>query len=317
MTKSFKSLLAAAALMPIAFAGPLAPAAAQTPAPVAPVPAPAPGPAAMDDADPALWVVKDSDTTIYLFGTVHMLKPGLSWFDEAVKDAFDKSDALKIEVVLPDDPNEAAKRTIPVAMDQSGATLSSQLTDDQRKAYETAMSKLNLPVAQFDVFEPWFAGLTLASAGLMAEGYLPDLGSEKILTTAAKAAGKSISGLETLEEQLGFFDTLPRDAQLAFLNESVKQMPTAAAEFADILFMWTRGNPDELGVRMNRSMLGQEQLADVLLYKRNARWAEWIKTRLDQPGTVFVAVGAGHLAGPKSVQDYLKAHGLSADRIIY
>jgi uncharacterized protein len=277
----------------------------------------APAPVVPEDADPALWVVKDADTTIYLFGTVHMLKPGLSWFDEAVKDAFDKSDQLKIEVILPEDQAEMVSRTIPLALDQSGTKLSSLLSDTQRTAYESAMGKLGLPAAQFDVFEPWFAGLTLGAVSLVAQGYDPEQGSEKTLVRAAKASGKPVAGLETLEEQMGFFDTLPRDAQLQFLNDTVAQLPTAAGEFANILLAWKQGDPDELGVRMNRSLSGAEVIAETLLYKRNERWADWIKTRMDQPGTVFMAVGAGHLAGAKSVQDYLSARGLTAERIRY
>jgi uncharacterized protein len=309
MTQFVKRLLLTAALIPFAQCVPLsavAPALAQTDAP-----------AITEDADPALWVVKDADTTIYLFGTVHMLKPGLGWFDEAVKDAFDKSDTLKIEVVLPEDQGEMVSRTLPFAIDQTGTPLTSLLGDQQRSAYEAAMNKFGLPVAQFDMFEPWFSGLTLAAVALTADGYDPNQGSEKILTAAAKRSGKPITGLETLEEQMGFFDTLPRDAQVKFLNDTVAQLPTAGGEFSDILLAWKQGNPDELGVRMNRAMLGAEVLADTLLFKRNERWASWIKARMAEPGTVFMAVGAGHLAGEKSVQDYLTAHGLTAERIRY
>ena len=311
MTKIIKSLMLAAAMFPLAQCATLSPvgtAVAQTPA-AAPI--------VSEDADPALWVVKDADTTVYLFGTVHMLKPGLSWFDEAVKEAFDASDTLKIEVVLPEDQAEMVSRTIPLAIDQSGTKMSSLLTDEQRTAYEAAMSKFGLPIAQFDMFEPWFSGLTLGAVALTAEGYNPEQGSEKILTAAAKASGKPVSGLETLEQQLGFFDTLPRDAQIKFLNDTVAQLPTAGGEFADILLAWKQGNPDELGIRMNRALSGAEIIAETLLFKRNERWADWIKTRLDEPGTVFMAVGAGHLAGAKSVQDYLAVRGLTVQRISY
>src|SRR3546814_10738036 len=90
--------------------------------------------AATADADPALWVVKDEDTTIDLFGTVHVLKPGLSWFHEAVKTAFDASDQLMLELVMPEDQAEMAKVMMPLAIDQSGKTLSSRLGPEQLKA---------------------------------------------------------------------------------------------------------------------------------------------------------------------------------------
>lgn len=309
MTRFFQSLMFTAALIPLAQCAPLTP--------IGPAMAQDAAPVAAEDADPALWAVKDADTTIYLFGTVHMLRPGLGWFDEAVKEAFDKSSELRLEVVLPEDQGEMVSRTLPFAIDQTGTPLSSLLSETQRTAYEAAMSKFGLPVAQFDVFEPWFSGLTLAAVALTADGYDPNQGSEKILTSAAKAAAKPVTGFETLEEQMGFFDTLPREAQLKFLNETVAQLPTSGGEFADILLAWKQGNPDELGVRMNRAMLGSEALADALLFKRNERWANWIKARMAEPGTVFVAVGSGHLAGEKSVQDYLTQHGLTAERVEY
>ena len=100
MNRFFRTLAASCAV--ISFAGFAA----------SPVQAAAPAAAATVDADPALWVMKDDDTTIYLFGTVHVLKPGLSWFDEAVRDAFDKSDQLMLEMVMPEDQAVLAKATM-------------------------------------------------------------------------------------------------------------------------------------------------------------------------------------------------------------
>jgi uncharacterized protein YbaP (TraB family) len=116
---------------------------------------------------------------------------------------------------------------------------------------------------------------------------------------------------------MGFFDTLPREDQLKFLNDAVAQEPKVPAEFSEILFAWARGNPDDLALRMNRAKQGSERLASVLLFERNERWAKAIKAKLEEPGTQFIAVGAGHLAGEKSVQEYLKAIGIAAERVAY
>ena len=288
---------------------------AAEPAPVA-VPAPA---AAVEtvDVDPALWVVKDDDTTIYLFGTVHVLKPGLGWFDDAVKTAFDKSDTLMLEMVMPEDQAAVMQMMMPLAMDQTGKTLSSRLSADDLKAYEAAMASLSIPAKQFDAFEPWFPGMTLSILPVMKLGYDPEQGAEKLLTAAAKTAKKPIAGFETMPEQLGFFDTLPEEAQVAFLNSVVKDMDKLAPTLDKMVMLWGKGDTDALAVTMNESLAATPDLAKTLLYDRNQRWADTIKTRMDQPGTVFVAVGAGHLAGDKSVQDYLKQRGLTATRVDY
>ena len=313
MKKWFKTLAATCAVIPFAQCAMLPGsnvAAAAEPAPVAAA-------TATTDADPALWVVKDDDTTIYLFGTVHVLKPGLSWFDEAVKDAFDKSDEMMLEIVMPEDQAAVAKTMMPLAMDTTGKTIPSRLTADELKAYQAALVSVGVPANAFDSFEPWFPAMTLSVLPLTKLGYDPEQGAEKLLTKFAKADSKPVAGLETLEEQLGFFDKLPETQQVAFLNAVVKDIDKLGPMLDKMVGLWAKGDPDGLAVTMNESMAATPELAQILLYDRNARWADQIKTRMDKPGTVFIAVGAGHLAGEKSVQDYLKDRGLTATRIAY
>lgn len=274
--------------------------------------APAP---AVTVARPAIWAVKDEDTTVYLFGTVHVLKPGLGWFDGAVKKAFDASDELVLELVLPEDQAEVMKATLPLAIDQTGKTIPQRLAPDDLQAYQAAMTGLGLPAGQFDMFEPWFAAVTLSVLPLTKLGYDPNQGAEKQLTAAARGAGKPVSGFETLEEQLGFFDTVPEAGQVAFLNAVVRDIDKLGPMLDRMVDLWANGDPDNLAIAMNESMAATPDLAKTLLFDRNARWADKIKARLDQPGTVFVAVGAGHLAGEHSVQDYLKERGLAATRV--
>src|SRR3546814_19941607 len=84
-----------------------------------------------------------------------------------------------------------------------------------------------------------------------------------------------------------------------------------------MVVLWAKGDPDGLAIAMNESLAATPELAKTLLWDRNARWADQLKARMDEPGTVFVAVGAGHLAGERSVQDYLKARGLTVERVEY
>lgn len=271
---------------------------------------------AVKDADPALWVVKDADTTIYLFGTVHVLKPGLSWFDEAVKAAFDKSDELVLEMLEPDTATMQGL-IMKTALNPAGPTLTEKLPADKREAYAKAMTDVGVPAAALDRFDPWFAAVTLSLAGLPKLGYDPESGAERTLSTAAKAANKQIVGLETAEQQLGYFDNLPEPLQVKFLVSTVDDYPKMAAELDKMIASWSAGDPETLGKTMNEELADTPELAKVLLADRNARWADWIEQRLQKPGTVFVAVGAGHLAGAESVQVQLAKHKLTATRVAY
>ncbi|UYY57922.1 TraB/GumN family protein [Sphingomonas sp. S2-65] len=268
------------------------------------------------DSDPALWVVKDDDTTVYLFGTVHVLKPGLSWFDEAVKTAFDKSDQLVVEMIEPD---QAAiqQLVMKMAVNPAGPTLTEKLPADKRDAYVKAMADVGIPAPAFDRLDPWVAAITLGVAGLPKLGYDPNSGADKVLTAAAKSANKPVQGLETIEQQLGYFDGLPEPLQVKFLVSTVDDYSKIGSMLDTMIKSWSAGDADTLGKTMNEELRDTPEIAKVLLADRNMRWADWIQTRMAQPGTVFVAVGAGHLAGADSVQAQLAKRKLTAARVNY
>jgi uncharacterized protein len=267
------------------------------------------------DADPALWVIKDADTTIYLFGTVHILKPGLSWFDESVKQSFDKSDRLVLELVEPP-AAETQSAFTKYAVDQSGKTLRSKLNDKDKATYEKAMQGVGIPAEAFDPFDPWAAAVTMQMVGMMKQGFQPGSGVESVLTAQAKATKKPIEGVETLESQLTIFDTLPQETQLAFLIETAGTMDEMNESFDKLIDSWTKAETDKLAALMNEG-LTDPVIYDKLLTQRNANWAKWIDEQMKKPGTTFMAVGAGHLAGKNSVQELLASYGLKAERVLY
>ncbi|WP_294201150.1 TraB/GumN family protein [uncultured Sphingomonas sp.] len=271
---------------------------------------------AANDADPALWVVKDADTTIYLFGTIHVLKPGLSWFDEAVKTAFDKSDQLMLEMVQPD-PATMQQIVMKNGFVTTGPTLTEQLPADKRGAYLKAVTDLGADPRNFDRMKPWLVGVTLSLAPIQKLGYDPKNGPETVLADAAKAANKPVAGLETAEQQIGFFNGLSQKAQIEFLTSTIDDLPKAGEEMAEMVDEWAKGDPDALAKTMNESLKDSPEVAKTLLTDRNARWATWIKQRMAKPGTIFIAVGAGHLAGNDSVQAQLAKQGIKAQRIAY
>ena len=278
--------------------------------------APAAHAQAVKDSDPAIWVVRDRDTTIYLFGTIHALKPGLSWFDEAVKTAFDASDEVMLEMVTPDTATLQGL-VVKLALNPNGPTISELLPPDKREAYAAAMTSVGAPPALFEKFDPWLPAVTLTSLSLPKLGYDPSQGAEQVITAAAKAAGKPVGGLETAEQQLGYFDVLPQPLQVKFLVETVDSLPKMGPQLDSMVVKWSAGDANGIGKAMNEDLADSPEMAKVLLFQRNDRWAGWIAERMKRPGTVFIAVGAGHLAGKQSVQAYLAKRHLTARRIKY
>jgi len=273
----------------------------------------APTPAS--DVDPALWVVEDGDSKVYLFGTVHILKPGMGWFDEEVKAAFERSDRLVLEMVEPDTAT-TQQLFAKYGIDQSGKPLTSKMTEDEKAIYAKAMEKVGLPVAAFEPLDPWAAAVTMQVMGLQKGGYDVNSGVETQLTAAAKAANKPILGVETMESQLAIFDNLSQETQVRFLIEGAKAVDELQTNMDRMVELWAKPDPDGLALVMNEGLTDPKLFA-ALLTNRNAQWASWIYKQLEKPGTTFMAVGAGHLSGTTSVPELLKAYGINAKRVAY
>ena len=280
-----------------------------------PAPAPAASLASRGGAGPALWVVRDADSTIYLFGTVHVLRPTTIWRWAPVEEAFDSADEVWLEISNPDD--QAA--LIPL-IQQHGLSparpLSGLLTEAEQAELGEAARSIGMTAAQIDVFRPWLAGLTLSISPLVKAGYDPQSGVELALKARALAAGKPVHGLETVDEQVRILAGLPEDAQLAFLRSTLDSYEDATVDLDRLVEAWSLGDVrtvERYGVSDMRRE--SEVIYRALLADRNANWAGQIQRMLDGQGTVFIAVGAAHLAGDDSVQRLLERRGVRVVRV--
>ena len=271
-----------------------------------PVPA-APAP------NPAMWKVADEDTTIYLFGTVHYLPPHLQWFGGKLPEALEQSQEYVTEVDLSGAKQSRAARLMLLEGSlPEGQSLRDQLSPDDRATVEQALAKLDLKPDALDRLEPWFAAVNLYLIAVMKDGYSADAGVENVLQT--RMAGKARGELETIEVQTAMFDTLPLQTQRDYLVTVAREIGSVTAALDALVVEWAEGDTETLGELIQQGF-SDPVLAEAMLYRRNRAWAEWIDERLDRPGTVFVAVGAGHLAGRGSVQEALLQRGIESGRV--
>lgn len=273
-------------------------------------------PAAAQNARPALWKVSDPDTTIYLFGTIHLLPKGTNWHSPAVDTAIGSSSELVVETILDDKNPQAVLGTLmELGISPGLPPLADRVPADKRARLNELLAKTGMPAGGLDRFETWTASLILLGPQLMDYGLDPKSGVETNLKQRFEGAGKKIGQLETNAEQFGFFDTLPEDAQRKFL-EGVLDAPGDAKDTLDTMIKaWSSGDVTAMGKAFNDEMEGEPALKLALLDRRNANWTRWIESRLGQPGTVLVAVGAGHLAGDGSVVRLLEKRGLKVTRL--
>ncbi len=294
-------LLASARRLALAFIAPLIVLAAMGASPVL--------------AEPALWAIKDKDSTIYLFGTVHVLRPQTQWRSPQIAKAFEAADDVVMEIEQPEDPAATRALMLQYGVDRA-APLSGKLKPERYAKLQAAAQGMGFPPQALEPMRPWLAALTVSLTPLLKAGYDPESGVEKLLTAQAKAAGKPISAFETMEQQVRFFADMTPAQETQLLESTLDEIDDGPAKIDALVAAWAAGDQDELKRQMVDEM--QRDYPDVyklLLVDRNHDWANQLKTKLAGSGVSFVAVGAGHLVGPDSLQLQLAKLGIRAERV--
>jgi uncharacterized protein YbaP (TraB family) len=273
-------------------------------------------PAASHVAHPALWAVSDADTTVYLFGTIHLLPSDYKWrtakFDQAVA----SSQQLMVETIVDENnPQEMMAALAGLAFSPNLPPIAQRVPPAKRAALEAAIKKSGLPRPLFDRMETWAAAFMLLGNQFRDMGLKNGEGVETVLRGAFSNQGKSIGQLESNREQLGFFDALPEPAQRALLEGAIEDNKSMSSDFSQMLSAWARGDVNAIARSFNRDLSASPELKQALLDRRNANWSRWVENRMATPGSVMVAVGAGHLAGNGSLVDRLKREGYKVRRV--
>ena len=259
----------------------------------------------------AMYVAGDDDTTVYMIGTVHILRPDVAWKTAAYERAFAEADALYVEADTSDETMAALQPVVmELGLNPPGTTLSSYLAEDQRAKLATVLAGLDLPMQNVEPMRPWLASTMIGAVGIQSLGGDPAAGVEAIIEADAEAAGLSVRTLETARQQLEMIASPPDQAWADALAADLDEFEDFERYFAHLVGAWYDGRMDEVGTLMNDGLNADDRLAEALLYERNADWADQLGTLIEtEEGVFLVAVGAGHLAGERSVQDYLEDAG--------
>ena len=264
-----------------------------------------------------MWLLQDEDTTIHIFGSIHLLKSETEWRSGKIDKAFADSDKLVMEVdaVSPEAQAQMGAMVLSKGAFTDGTKISDLLSEEEVEAVKASLAEINMQLAAVDAFKPWFATLFVSNSQMVNAGYNPESGVETVLAAEATSRGMSFGYLETLEDQISIFADEPLEDQLkafVFAAETASVGPKAldvlAAEWAD-------GDTAGLTAMVGNPNAFEEQADyEALLVNRNRNWVPQIKAMLDEPGTVFIAVGAGHLVGDDSVIAMLRDEGLTVTK---
>jgi uncharacterized protein YbaP (TraB family) len=266
-------------------------------------------------AKPALWEISDPDTTIYLFGTIHLLPEQLRWRTPAFDNAVAQSQQLVVETIVDQqNPQSIAAAEMSLGFKRGLPPIAQRVPPAKLPKLRAAIAKSGVPEKVFDQMKTWLAFVQLAGVQFREMGLKGTNGPEEILRQQFLSAKKPIGELETNVEQFTYFDRMSEKSQRQLLEGALEE-GDANKEFGGMVAAWKRGDVKEIEVTFNRDLSATPEVRDLLLRQRNANWTKWIEQRLAQPGAVLVAVGAGHLAGKGSVIDMLRRDGYQVRRL--
>lgn len=265
---------------------------------------------------PAIWVAKDFDSTLYLYGTVHLLPDDLSWQKEDMRQAFQESGTIFFEVDTgPDGKIQAAVLASSLGMRSDGLRLSDSLDNYQLNLLEAAANNGNLSVASLDAMKPWLATEFLTITAAADAGLSSDLAADEALKSRAQRGQKNVIYLETTEDQFRASADLPDFVQMDVLTETLENYNSLGDDMKLIAKSWAIGRTDFLTDELVKPMKARApEVFNALLRDRNRKWSTTLSRFMEDSGTGFVAVGTAHLLGEDSLLEMLREQGYDVRR---
>jgi uncharacterized protein len=261
----------------------------------------------------SLWELHGKHNTVFLLGSIHVLRPGDYPLSPAVMQAYASSKSLLMEINLADmDLEQLQAEMLASAMLPEGKSLPGVLGPKRYSRAESLARDVGVELATFDQFAPWFAAEAISQLQLLQLGFQPTSGVEMYFLERARSDGKSIAGLETVHDQIALFEGLSLDAQAEYLVASLEQAHELPKQVDDMVHAWQRGDTAWFDDQLKSELGRDPALYQSVLAARNRKWIPKIEALLNDDKNYLVIVGTGHLVGRNSVIDLLKKDGVGA-----
>ncbi len=263
-----------------------------------------------------VWAIRGDHNTVYLAGSVHLLKAGDATLPPAFDRAYSGSRALVMELAIDQvDPMQAASWMLEHGMLKNGATLRATLGEERYRRVSAEADRLGIPMEAADLMEPWSLGLQMLEMQYMQLGFDPQQGVEQQLQHRAQADHKPITGLETMDEQLGVLERLSYPEQARFLDMIVTEMHDVESETDSVVTAWRNGDAVKLGALLSDEYKSFPALYRALVTDRNRRWLPQIEKLLHADQDYFVVVGALHLVGDGGLLQLVRQDGYRTEAV--
>jgi uncharacterized protein YbaP (TraB family) len=262
-----------------------------------------------------LWQVKSSKNTVYILGSIHLLKPSDYPLAQQINEAYNDAEKLVFEVDLGDlKSSQAQSIVLDKATAKDGKTLQDRLTPQTYQLAKATASEIGLPIEAFSGFEPWFFSLSLVTLKLQRLDFNPEYGVDQYFFNKATQDKKEVLALETIEDQFNLFDNFSQGNQEKYIRQTIEELDALETSFQKIVAAWKTGDEKTIESLMFESFNDYPELEDQIFGVRNRKWMATIEPLLQKEEDYLVIVGAGHLVGKNNVLQLLQAKGHRVQR---
>jgi uncharacterized protein YbaP (TraB family) len=266
---------------------------------------------------PALFVARDADSTMYLFGTLHIRQPGTPWGGARSQAGLADADEVWTELIIsPETDAQTQSLALQHGLAPPGRPLSSWLSTEENARLSAVAQSLGMPASALEPMQPWLASLTLTVLPMVRAGFDPNAGADRQIDAFGDANGKRMRAFETAAQQIEMLAGLDDNVQRQMLLEAIEQAESGNAEIESLAAAWESGDLatlEDLAVTQLRDEF--PEFYDVLLARRNRAWVLTLTAELEGSGVDFVAVGAGHMLGEDGLVAQLRARGYQVERV--
>lgn len=265
---------------------------------------------------PAIWKVTDHDSTLYLFGTLHLLPEEADWLRDDLKAVMREAGTVFFEVDTTERGRiDATVISAQLGFRQDGLRLADSLDNYQLKLLDAVAHNGNIPLATLDSMKPWLASEFLTLHAAQNAGLSADLSADEALKSMARRQQKNVIYLETVEEPIRAIADLPEGLQLEVLTETMEDFDTIGDQLLRLVEGWRVGQTDFMTQQMIDPLkLEANEMYQSVLVKRNEKWAGVLIPHLEGAGTSVVAVGVAHLLGDESLLKAFEEAGYTVER---
>ena len=257
-----------------------------------------------------LWEIKTDRNSVYLLGSLHLVKKEAYPLSRAIENAYDNSEIIVFETDM-DAMNEPdfQLKMMSAGMYPPGNTLKKNLPEKTYLLLKERLKELNLPVENFDSFKPWFCATVISIAELKKRGFDPAFGIDNYFFSKAKQDSKKRFFFETGEFQINLFTAMEELNQTLFLEQTLKDIEIIETMFPEIVKYWENGDAKNLALIINKSLMEYPAIYERFIIKRNNSWLSMIESFIGKDKNVLIIVGTGHLVGGEGIVELLKNKG--------